>query len=73
MATGGEKGNPKQNASPNTEYALKSTGGGGQSSIVSKGGERGLVGGPQREYSEKSVGEKRYDLTDRSLNRGSRK
>ena len=28
------------------------------------------VGGPQAQYGDKSIGTRRYDITDKSLNRG---
>lgn len=51
---------------PTAGYLLK--GGGSKSSVV-RGGEGGLfIGGPKQ--GDKSVGTKRYDVTNRSLNRG---
>lgn len=53
------------------KYATKSMGGGGKSSVV-KGGS----GGKGMKHSfypgDTSAGSKRYDLTNRSLNRGGR-
>ena len=51
--------------------------GGGKSSVVKSGtapkGESGkLIGGPQKQYKNKSIGTTRFDVTDRSLTRGRR-
>lgn len=42
--------------------------GGGKSSIVTGGGPRGITGGPSE--GDRSAGSKRFDVTNRSLNRG---
>lgn len=60
----------EKNSNPTTKYLLAGKGR-GTSSVV-KGGQRGLVGSGIKE-GDKSVGTKRFDLTSRSLNRGSRK
>ena len=55
------------NASPTTKYLLKSAGGGGKSSVVKGGEGKMFAGGPQQ--GDKTIGTKRFDVTNRSLNR----
>lgn len=64
----GDMISPKKNASPNVGYNLVSVGR-GTSGVVEKG-ERGLQGGPEEQYKDRSIGTKRFDLTNRSVNRG---
>lgn len=53
-----------------TGYLRKSSGGGGKSSIVmSNGGKSGWNFASQK-MGDRTVGTKRFDVTNRSLNRG---
>lgn len=56
-----------------TSYLRKSAGGGGKSSVVMGGagsaGNKGFVFSPPK-MGDRAVGTKRFDVTNRSLNRG---
>ena len=56
----------EKNANPTVKYMTKSIGGGGKSSVVKGSGEM-FAGGPKQ--GDKSAGTKRFDITNRSLNR----
>ena len=55
------------NADSTAKYLLKSTTGGGKSSVVKGGEGKMFSGGPQQ--GDKTIGTKRFDVTNRSLNR----
>lgn len=55
------------NVDATAKYMMKSVDRGGKSSIVKGGTGEMFTGGPQQ--GDKSVGTKRFDITNRSLNR----
>lgn len=69
MADGSERIDPKSNSTGNVNYNLVGVGR-GTGSVVNKGGERGLQGGPQEQYKMKAVGTGRYDVSDKSISSG---